>query len=332
MKAAIYTRYGPPEVVQIADVEKPVPKDDEVLIRVRAAAVNPYDWHFMRGEPYPVRIAAGGLRKPKDSRLGADVAGEIEAAGKNITQFKLGDAVFGSCKGAFAEYACASESNLALKPDNVTFEQAASVPIAAYTALQGLRRGGLTKDGKIQPGQKILINGAAGGVGTFAVQIAKSFGADVTGVCSTKNVEMVRSIGANQVVDYTQEDFTKSARRYDVILDCVGNHSFSESRRVMNPRGIYVGAGGTSDNWMIGPLTGALKALVLSWFVSQKQVMVLAKPSKEDLTIMGELMAIGKVTPVIDRCYSLCEVPEAVRYLEAGHARGKVVITVDRQT
>jgi NADPH:quinone reductase-like Zn-dependent oxidoreductase len=331
MKAAIYTRYGPPEVVQMADVEKPVPTDDEVLIRVRAAAVNPYDWHFMRGEPYAVRIAAGGLRKPKDSRLGADVAGEIEAAGKNITQFKLGDAVFGSCKGAFAEYACASESNLGMKPDNVTFEQAASVPIAAFTALQGLRRGGLTKDGKIQPGQKVLINGAAGGVGTFAVQIAKSFGADVTGVCSTNNVEMVRSIGADQVVDYTQEDFTKSARRYDVILDCVGNHSFSESRRVMNPRGIYVGAGGTSDNWMIGPLSSALKALVLSWFVSQKQVMVLAKPSKEDLTIMGELMAIGKVTPVIDKCYSLREVAEAVRYLEAGHARGKVVITVDRQ-
>jgi NADPH:quinone reductase-like Zn-dependent oxidoreductase len=331
MKAAIYTRYGPPDVVQMADVEKPVPKDDEVLIRVRAAAVNPYDWHFMRGEPYPVRIAAGGLRKPKDSRLGADVAGEIEAAGKNITQFKLGDAVFGSCKGAFAEYACASESNLALKPDNVTFEQAASVPIAGFTALQGLRRGGLNKDGKVQPGQKILINGAAGGVGTFAVQIAKSFGADVTGVCSTNNVEMVRSIGADQVVDYTQEDFTKSARRYDVILDCVGNHSFSECRRVMNSRGIYVGAGGTTDNWMIGPLSSALKALVLSWFVSQKQVMVLAKPSKEDLTIMGELMAIGKVTPVIDKCYSLREVAEAVRYLEAGHARGKVVITVDRQ-
>ena len=330
MKAAIYTRYGPPDVVQMADVEKPVPTDEEVLIRVRAAAVNPYDWHFMRGEPYPVRIAAGGLRKPKDSRLGADVAGEIEAAGKNITQFKLGDAVFGSCKGAFAEYACASESNLALKPDNVTFEQAASVPIAAFTALQGFRRGGLTKDGKVHPGQKILINGAAGGVGTFAVQIAKSFGADVTGVCSTKNVEMVRSIGADQVVDYTQEDFTKSSRRYDVILDCVGNHSFSECRRVMNPRGIYVGAGGTSDNWMIVPLTRAIKALVLSWFVSQKQVMVLAKPSKEDLTFMGELMAIGKVTPVIDKRYGLSEVREAVRYLEAGHARGKVVITVDR--
>jgi NADPH:quinone reductase-like Zn-dependent oxidoreductase len=331
MKAAIYTRYGPPEVVQMADVEKPVPEDDEVLIRVRAAGVNPYDWHFMRGEPYPVRIVARGLRKPKDSRLGVDVAGEIEGAGKNITQFKLGDAVFGSCKGAFAEYACASESNLALKPDNVTFEQAAAVPIAAFTALQGLRRGGLTKDRKTLPGQKILINGAAGGVGTFAVQIAKSFGAEVTGVCSTKNVEMVRSIGADQVVDYTQEDFTKSARRYDVILDCVGNHSFSESRRVMNPRGIYVGAGGTSDNWMIGPLTAALKALVLSWFVSQKQVMVLAKPSKEDLTIMAELMDIGKVTPVIDKRYSLREVAEALRYLEAGHARGKVVITVDRQ-
>src|SRR5580700_2939319 len=248
MKAAIYTRYGPPEVVQIADVEKPVPKDDEVLIRVRAAAVNPYDWHFMRGEPYAVRIAAGGLRKPKDSRLGADVAGEIEVAGKDITQFKLGDAVFGSCKGAFAEYACASESNLALKPDNVTFEQAASVPIAGFTALQGLRRGGLNKDGKVQPGQKILINGAAGGVGTFAVQIAKSFGADVTGVCSTKNVEMVRSIGANQVVDYTQEDFTKSARRYDVILDCVGNHSLSEYRQVLTPNGALVMVGGPSDN------------------------------------------------------------------------------------
>jgi NADPH:quinone reductase-like Zn-dependent oxidoreductase len=330
MKAAIYTRYGPPDVVQLAAVEKPVPKDGEVLIRVRAAAVNPYDWHFMRGEPYPVRIAAGGLRKPKDSRLGADVAGEIEAAGRNITQFKPGDAVFGLCKGAFAEYACASESNLAMKPDNVTFEQAACVPIAAFTALQGLRRGGLTKGGKIQPGQKVLINGASGGVGTFAVQIAKSFDAHVTGVCSTRNVEMVRSIGADQVVDYTQEDFTRSARRYDVVLDCVGNRSFSECRRVMNPRGIYVGAGGTSDSWMIGPLFRAFKALVLSWFVSQKQVLILAKPSKEDLTFMGQLMAIGKVTPVIDRRYSLSEVPEAVRYLEAGHARGKVVITVDQ--
>ncbi len=323
MKAISYNRYGSPDVLKCEEVRKLAVGDDEVLIRVRAAAVNPYDWHFMRGEPYPVRIAAGGLRKPKDSRLGADVAGEIEEVGRNITQFKPGDGVFGSCKGAFAEYACASESKLAIKPDNVTFEQAASVPIAAFTALQGLR-----DKGKLQPGQKVLINGAAGGVGTFAVQIAKSFGAEVTGVCSTRNVEMVRSIGAHQVVDYTQENFTKSARRYDVILDCVGNHSFSECRRVLNLRGIYVAAGGTSDNWMIGPLTRAIKALVLSWFVSQRQVLVLAKPSKEDLTILGELMATGKVTPVIDNCYSLSQVPDAIRYLETGHARGKVVITL----
>jgi len=212
-----------------------------------------------------------------------------------------------------------------MKPDNVTFEQAASVPIAAFTALQGLR-----DKGHIQPGQKVLINGAAGGVGTFAVQIAKSFGAEVTGVCSTRNVEMVRSIGADRVVDYTQEDFTKSAPRYDLILDCVGNHPFSECRRVLNPRGIYIAAGGTSDNWMIGPLARAIKALVLSWFVSQKHVMVLAKPSKVDLTILHDLMAAGKVTPVIDRSYTLREVPEAICYLEAGHARGKVVITVER--
>jgi NADPH:quinone reductase-like Zn-dependent oxidoreductase len=326
MKAISYDRYGSPDVLKCAETAKPAPADDEVLIRIRAAAVNPYDWHFMRGEPYAVRIAAGGLRKPKDTRLGGDVAGEIEAVGRNITQFKQGDGVFGSCKGAFAEYACTSESKLVMKPDNVTFEQAASVPIAAITALQGLR-----DKGQIKQGQTVLINGAAGGVGTFAVQIAKSFGADVTGVCSTRNVEMVRSIGADQVVDYTQEDFTKSARRYDVILDCVGNHSFAECRRVLNPRGIYVGAGGTSDNWMIGPLTSAIKALVLSWFVSQKQAMVLAKPSKEDLTIMHDLMEAGKVTPVIDRSYSLREVPDAIRYLEQGHARGKVVITLDNQ-
>ncbi len=324
MKAISYDRYGSPDVLKCEETAEPVPADDEVLIKIRAAAVNPYDWHFMRGKPYAVRIAAGGLRRPKDRRLGADVAGEIEAVGRNITRFKPGDRVFGSCKGAFAEYACTSESKVVMKPDNVTFEQAASVPIAAFTALQGLR-----DKGQIQPGQKVLINGAAGGVGTFAVQIAKSFGAEVTGVCSTRNVEMVRSIGADQVVDYTQEDFTKSARRYDVILDCVGNHSFSECRRVLNPKGVYVGAGGTSDNWMVGPLTRAIKALVLSWFVSQRQVMVLAKPSKEDLTIMHDLMEAGKVTPVIDRRYSLREVPEAIRYLEQGHARGKVVITLN---
>jgi NADPH:quinone reductase-like Zn-dependent oxidoreductase len=322
MKAAVYTRYGPPDVVQITDVEKPVPKDDKVLIKVRAASVNPYDWHFMRGTPYFVRIGAG-LRKPKITRLGVDVAGQVEAVGRNVTQFKPGDHVFGSCPGAFAEYACASESALVTKPNNVTFEQAAAVSVAARTALQGLRH-----KGQIQPGQRVLINGAAGGVGTFAVQIAKSFGADVTGVCSTRNVDMVRSIGADRVIDYTQEDFTKSGQRYDLIFDCVGNHSLLACRRVLTPKGIYIAVGGPSGRWMIGPLARAITAPVLSRFVSQKLFMVLAKQSKEDLTILHELMKAGKVTPVIDRSYSLSEVPEAIRYLEEGHAQGKVVITL----
>jgi len=321
MKAAIYTRYGSPDVVQIKDVEKPVPNDNEVLIRVRAASVNPYDWHFMRGMPYFVRMLAG-IRKPKDTRLGADVAGQVEAIGKNVTQFKSGDEVFGTSRGAFAEYARTTEKTSVMKPTNVTFEQAASAPIAALTALQSLR-----DKGHIQPGQKVLINGAAGGVGTFAVQIAKSFGADVTGVCSTRNVEMVRSIGANHVVDYTQEDFTKGGRSYDIILDAVGNHSLSACRRVLNPKGILVMAGGTAGRWMIGPLTRGIRAGVVSRFVSQNMVGILAKPNQRDLTILGELMATGKVTPVIDRRYSLSEVPEAIRYLEAGHARGKVLIT-----
>jgi len=323
MKAAVYTRYGPPDVVQVTDVEKPVTKDDEVLIKVRAASVNPLDWHFMRGTPYVVRIPAG-LLKPKDRRLGVDVAGQVEAVGRNVTQFKTGDEVFGSCRGAFAEYVCTSESALAMKPDNVTFEQAASVPVAALTALQGLR-----DKGQIQPGQKVLINGAAGGVGTFAVQIAKSFGTDVTGVCSTRNVEMVRSIGADRVVDYTQEDFTNSGQRYDLIFDCVGNHSLSACRCVLNPKGIYIAVGGPSGRWMIGPLARAIIAPVLSRFVSQKLVLVLVRRSKEDLTSMHELMEAGKVTPVIDKRYRLSEVPEAIRYLEEGHARGKVVITLE---
>ena len=326
MKAAVYTRYGPPDVVHITDVEKPSPKDNEVLIKVRAASVNPLDWHFMRGTPYFLRIMAG-LRKPKVTRLGVDVAGQVEAVGRNVTQFKPGDEVFGACRGAFAEYTCTSESALVMKPDNVTFEQAASVPIAAFTALQGLR-----DKGHIQPGQKVLINGAAGGVGTFAVQIAKSFGADVTGVCSTRNVDMVRSIGADHVIDYTLEDFTKSGplydQRYDLFFDCVGNHSLLACRRVLNPKGIYIAVGGPSGRWMIGPLTRAITALVLSRFVSQNLVMVLARPSKKDLSVMRELMKAGKVTPVIDKRYRLSEVPEAIRYLEEGHARGKVVITL----
>jgi NADPH:quinone reductase-like Zn-dependent oxidoreductase len=322
MKAIVYQRYGSPDVLKCEEVEKPTPGDDEVLIRVRAASVNPLDWRLMRGRPYIVRILFG-LHKPKITRPGRDVAGQVEAVGRNVTQFKPGDEVFGACLGALAEYACTSESKVVMKPDNVTFEQAASAPVAALTALQGLR-----DKGQIQPGQKVLINGAAGGVGTFAVRIAKSFGADVTGVCSTRNVEMVRSIGADRVIDYTQEDFTKGTQRYDLIFDCIGNHSLSACRRVLTPEGIYIAVGGPAGS-VIGLLAHWIAALVLSGFVSQKFVSFIARSSKEDLTIMRELMAAGKVTPVIDRRYRLSEVPEAIRYLEEGHARGKVVITVE---
>jgi NADPH:quinone reductase-like Zn-dependent oxidoreductase len=334
MKAAVYTRYGPPDVVEIKDVGKPVPKDDGVLIKVRAASVNPLDEGVMKGGG---RIVTG-LRKPKVTRLGVDVAGQVEAVGRRVTQFKPGDEVFGACisdpqassvrvwipQGAFAEYACVPESALVMKPDNVTFEQAASAPVAALTALQGLRN-----KGQIQPGQKVLINGAAGGVGTFAVQIAKSFGAEVTGVCSTRNVDMVRSIGADHVIDYTLEDFAKSGQRYDLFFDCIGNHSLSACRRVLNPKGIYVMVGERSGRGMIGLLARLITALVLSWFVGQKLVTFLARPNQQDLTIMRELMRAGKVTPVIDRRYSLSEVPEAFRYLGEGHARGKVIITLE---
>jgi NADPH:quinone reductase-like Zn-dependent oxidoreductase len=322
VKAIVFHQYGAPAVLQCEEIEKPVVGDDEVLIKVRAASVNPLDWHFMRGVPYLVRIAAG-LRRPKITRLGVDVAGEVEAVGRNVTQFKPGDEVFGSCRGAFAEYVCTSESALVVKPENMTFEQAASVPVAVFTALQGLR-----DRGQIKPGQKVLINGAAGGVGTLAVQIAKWFGADATGVCSTRNVDMVRSIGADRVIDYTQDDFTKSGQRYDLIFDCVGNHSLSACRRVLDPKGAYIVVGGPSSRWMIGLLARLIKMVALSRLSSQSLVMVLAKSSKEDLTLIRELMGAGKVTPVIDRRYGLCEVPEAIRYLEEGHARGKVVIAL----
>jgi NADPH:quinone reductase-like Zn-dependent oxidoreductase len=326
MEAAVYTRYGPPDVVQITDVERPVPKDNEVLLKVCAASVNPADWHLMEGKPSFARLLFGlGLLKPKDTRLGRDVAGQVEAVGKDVAQFKPGDEVFGACRGAFAEYACASESRLAMKPDDVTFEEAASVAIAALTALQGLR-----DKGQIQPGQKVLINGAAGGVGTFAVQIAKSFGADVTGVCSAGNADMVRSIGADRVIDYTQEDFTKGTQRYDLIFDLVANHSLSAFRRVLNPKGIYVGAGIGPGGSMTGFLArAALTALVLSRFVSQKLVIFITKITKEDLTVMRDLMEARKVTPVIERRYRLSEVPEAIRYLATGHARAKLVITLE---
>lgn len=321
MKAIVCHNYGPPDVLRCEEVEKPAPGDDEVLIKVRAASGNPLDWKIMKGRPYIARIMFG-LRKPKNTRPGVDVAGQVEAVGRTVTQFKPGDEVFGSCRGAFAEYVCALESTLVTKPDNVSFEQAASVPVAAYTALQGLR-----DKGRIQPGQKVLINGAAGGVGTFAVQIAKWLGAEVTGVCSTRNVEMVRSIGADHVIDYTQEDFTKGGQGYDVLFDCIGNHPLSACRRILNPNGRCVMAGGPDKLQNI--LTRALTALVLSRFVSQKFVLFIARRSKEDLTIMHELMKAGNVTPVVDRRYRLSECAEALRYLAEGHARGKVVITLD---
>ena len=292
---------------------------------MRAASVNPLDWHYMRGTPFVLRLAAG-LRKPKVTRLGADLAGQVDAVGKHVTQFQPGDEVFGVCKGAFAEYVCASESAVVLKPANVTFEQAAAVPVAAFSALQGLR-----DKGQIRRGQKVLINGAAGGVGTFAVQLAKVFGADVTGVCSTRNLDMVRSIGAHHVIDYTQEDFTTSGQQYDLIFDAAGNHSLSDCRRALTPKATLVLVGGPNKGRWVGPLTGVLKAVVVSRFVSQKLRPCLAHSSKADLIVLRELLEAGKVAPVIDRSYPLSDVPEAIRYLEEGHARGKVVIRMEHR-
>jgi NADPH:quinone reductase-like Zn-dependent oxidoreductase len=322
----VYCDYGSADVLRLEEVEKPTPEDDQVLIKVHAAAVNPLDWHFMRGTPYPMRLQAG-LRKPQVTRLGVDFAGTVEAVGSKVTQFKPGDDVFGGRTGAFAEYVCAGEDRaVVLKPANVTFEQAASVPIAAVTALQALR-----DRGQVKPGQKVLINGASGGVGTFAVQIAKSFGAEVTGVCSSRNVDMVRAIGADHVIDYTREDFTKSGQRYDVILDNVVNHSVSECRRVLRPKGKYIiiGGGGPDAGRWIEPFAAPIKAFALSRFVSQDMGMFLAQLNKKDLSTLGDLMQAGTVTPVIDRRYPLSEVPAAIRYLEEGHARGKVVINLD---
>lgn len=324
MKAIVYHNYGSPDVLRCEDIAKPTPGDYEVLIRIRAAAANPMDYHLMSGA-YIMRPLTG-LRKPKMTRPGADLAGEVEAVGRNVTRFQPGDAVFGGSRGAFAEYVCAHENRLALKPANLTFEQSAAVPVAGLTALQGLR-----DKGRIQPGQKVLINGAAGGVGTFAVQIAKSFGADVTGVCSTRNVDLVRSIGADHVNDYTRDDFARSAERYDLMFDCVGNRPLSACRRVMTPRGTFVAAGVRPGGRWIGPLPYLLKVLASSWFVSQNVVFFVASIRVDDLIVLKELIEANKVTPVIDRRYTLSEVPEAIRYLEEGHARGKVVITVNRE-
>jgi NADPH:quinone reductase-like Zn-dependent oxidoreductase len=320
MKAIMYRCYGSPDVLKLEDVEKPTPVDDEVLVKVHAAAVNPLDWHYMRGSPYIMRLGTG-VGSPNDTRMGVDFSGTVEAVGNNVTRFKPGDEVFGGRGGAFAEYVIIpADRALALKPSNVTFEQAASAPIAAITALQALR-----DKGQLKPGQKVLINGASGGVGTFAVQIAKSFGAEVTGVCSTRNVEMVRSIGADHVFDYKKENYTESGQLYDLIIDNVGNHSLLANKRVLKPDGIFVMIGGPKGNWL-APLMGPIKALMLSPFVEQEFVLLLAKMDKDDLTILGDLMQSGKVTPVIDRRYRLHEVPDAMRYSEEGHARGKIII------
>jgi NADPH:quinone reductase-like Zn-dependent oxidoreductase len=324
MKAIEFTKYGSPDVLELKEVEKPTPKNDEVLIKVQAASVNPADWHTMRGAPFLARLV-NGLFKPKNTRLGADVAGRVEAVGTNVTQFQVGDDVFGCMPlnemSSFAEYVSAHEDRLALKPAKMTFEQAAAVPLAAFTALQGLR-----DYGKIQSGQKVLVNGASGGVGTFAVQIAKSFGVEVTGVCSTRNLEMVRSIGADHVVDYTQEDFTKNGQSYDLIFDTVGNRSIADFKRALSPNGICVVAGFTT-------LPHLFQLMIMGPWVSRrgsKKIgqMPTAQENKKDLLTLKELLETGKIVPVIDRCYPLSETAEAIRYLETGHARGKVVITV----
>ncbi len=324
MKGISHRCYGSPEVVRYGDLVKPTPADDEVLVRVRAASVNPLDWHYVEGTPYLVRID-GGFGKPDNPRLGVDFAGTVEAVGKDVRQFKPGDAVFGARTGAFAQYVSVREQRaIAAKPANVSFEQAAAVPIAALTALQALR-----DKGHLKAGQKVLINGASGGVGTFAVQIAKSYGAEVTGVCSTKNVELVRSLGADHVIDYTHDDFTRGAERYDLIVDNVSTHSASDYKRVLNPNGHYVMIGSATVGHWFGWLAVPLEAWILSPFMSQKFEMMLAELNQKDLGVLGDLMQSGKVTAVVDRTYKLSDTAEALRYLEKGHARGKVVLTVE---
>jgi NADPH:quinone reductase-like Zn-dependent oxidoreductase len=323
MKAAVYRCYGSTDVLKIEKIAKPIPADNRVLVKVQAASVNPLDWHYMQGKPYVMRPGSG-IGAPNSIHMGADFAGTIESVGKDVKRFKPGDEVFGDRDGAFAEYVSVGENGaIALKPSNMSMEQAAAVPIAGITALQALR-----DKGKIQSGQKVLINGASGGVGTFAVQIAKSYGAEVTGVCSGKNADMVRSIGADHVIDYTKDDFTRGSERYDLIIDNVGNHSSSEIRRVLKPNGSVVTVGGPSDNAWLGPLTGLLSDMIVSRFVSQKMIFMLAQANKEDMDVLRDMMQAGKLTPVIDRRYKLEQTAEAIGYLEQGHARGKVIITV----
>src|SRR5215211_4465960 len=323
MKAIVQDVYGPPDVLQLREIDKPQITDDEVVVRVHAAGVGRDVWHVMTGLPYPIRLAGFGFRAPKNPVIGSDLSGVVEVLGKNATRFRPGDEVFGIGKGSYAEYVCALEDKLAPKPANLTFEQAAVVPIMGSTALQALR-----DHGKVLPGQEVLIIGASGGVGTYAVQIAKAFGALVTGVCSTKKVEMVRSIGADHVIDYTQEDFAEGDQRYDLILDIGGNSSLSRLRRALASRGTLVIVGGEGGGRWLGGTDRQLRAMMLSPFVSQKLGTFINNENHEDLIVLKEFVESGKITPVIDRTYPLAEVPEAIRYLEEGHARGKVVITV----
>jgi len=323
MKAVTYYCYGSTDVLEFGEIEKPVPADLEVLIKVRAAAVNPLDWHYMHGTPYFMRFLSG-IGAPDVAGLGVDFAGTVETVGRNVTRFKPGDDVFGGADGAFAEYVLLAEDGaLARKPANVSFEQAASTPIAAITALQALR-----DQGRLQPGQKVLINGASGGVGTFAVQIAKSMGAEVTGVCSTRNVEMVLSIGADHVFDYTKEDYTDSGQQYDLIVDMVGNHSWSANRRMLKPDGILIMVGGSKGNWL-GPMVTPIMALITAPVVEQEFVMMLADLDRDDLTTLGDLMQAGELTPVIDSRYPLSDIRAAIQHSEDGHARGKIIIEVE---
>jgi NADPH:quinone reductase-like Zn-dependent oxidoreductase len=323
MKAMVREKYGPPDVLELRDIDLPECADDEVLVRVRAAGVGRDVWHVMTGLPYPIRLAGFGFRAPKNPVIGSDLSGVVEAIGKNVSRFQSGDEVFGIGKGSYAEYVCALEDKLAPKPANLTFEQAAVVPIMGSTALQALR-----DHGKVLPGQEVLIIGASGGVGTYAVQIAKAFGALVTGVCSTKKVEMVRSIGADHVIDYTREDFAEGGARYDLILDIGGNSSLARLRSALASRGTLVITGGEGGGRWLGGTDRQVRAMLLSPFVGQKLGTFVNNENHEDLLVLKDLIESGKITPVIDRTYPLAEVPDAIRYLEEGHARGKVVITV----
>jgi NADPH:quinone reductase-like Zn-dependent oxidoreductase len=325
MQAIVQDAYGSTDVLELADIDRPVPKDNEVLIQVHAAGLHRGDWHVMTGLPYLIRIVVPtlGLRKPKVRVRGMDVAGRVEAVGSNVTRFQPGDAVFGWCDGSFAEYACAPEDQLAPKPANLSFEQAAAVPISGFASLQGLR-----DSGQIQPGQKVLIIGAAGGVGSFAVQLAKAFGANVTGVASTTQLDLVRSIGADEVIDYTREDVTDGTRHWDLILDTAGHRSLSQLRRALTPRGTLVIVGSEGRGRWLGGFDRNLRAVVLSRFVSQRLRMLASKERQEDLQTLGELIEAGKLTPLIGRTYPLSDVPEAIRQLVDGHGGGKVVITI----